>query len=46
MTWNRPTKEKCPKCGTIMIEKGKYLKCNNEECNYSQLKESTDDKEE
>ena len=39
MTWNKPTKETCPKCGTIMVEKGKYLKCNNEECNYSILKE-------
>ncbi|WP_458788358.1 hypothetical protein, partial [Vallitalea sediminicola] len=39
MTWNRPTKEICPKCETIMVEKGKYLKCNNEECNYSVLKE-------
>ncbi|GKX28995.1 DNA topoisomerase 1 [Vallitalea longa] len=40
MTWNKPTKEICPKCGTIMVEKGKYLKCNNEECNYSILKEN------
>lgn len=45
MTWNRPTKEKCPKCDTIMVEKGKYLKCNNEECNYSRLKESVDGQE-
>jgi DNA topoisomerase-1 len=44
MTWNRPTKENCPKCGTIMVEKGKYLKCNNEECNFSILKQN-DEKE-
>lgn len=43
MSWNRPTKEKCPKCGTLMVEKGKHLKCNNEECNYSLLKPSDED---
>ncbi|MCT4596340.1 MAG: type I DNA topoisomerase [Vallitalea sp.] len=39
MTWNLPTKQKCPKCNTIMVEKGKYLKCNNDECNYSMPKQ-------
>lgn len=39
MTWNLPTKQKCPKCNTIMVEKGKYLKCNNDECNYNELKQ-------
>jgi DNA topoisomerase-1 len=39
MTWNLPTKQKCPKCNTIMVEKGKYLKCNNDECNFSMPKQ-------
>ncbi len=32
MSWARPSKEKCPKCGAFMVEKGKKLVCSNEEC--------------
>lgn len=34
--WYKPTKEKCPKCGSIMMERslksGEFLQCSNEEC--------------
>ncbi len=32
MTWNAPSKEPCPKCGSLMVEKGNRLLCTNEEC--------------
>ena len=32
MSWNKPSKEPCPKCGSLMVEKGKKLLCTNEEC--------------
>ena len=38
MSWNKPTGEKCPKCGSYMVEKGKKKKtaiCSNEACLYS-----------
>lgn len=34
MTWQRPSKEKCPNCGDILLEKGNQLVCNNEQCGY------------
>ena len=30
--WDKPTGEKCPKCGALMVEKGKTVKCSNKEC--------------
>ena len=30
MSWQKPSKEKCPKCGGIMVEKGNKLLCINE----------------
>ena len=38
MVWQKPSTEKCPKCGSIMVEKGNRLCCANEECGYSSLK--------
>ena len=33
--WDKPTKEKCPKCNSILVEnKRKQIKCSNKECNY------------
>ncbi|MCR5746835.1 MAG: type I DNA topoisomerase [Lachnospiraceae bacterium] len=32
MSWSKPSKTKCPKCGGMMIEKGQNLVCTNEEC--------------
>ena len=34
VSWNLPSKEKCPKCGNIMINKGNKLQCFNEECGF------------
>ena len=31
MSWQKPSKEKCPKCGSYMVEKGNKLLCSNEE---------------
>jgi DNA topoisomerase-1 len=30
--WDKPTGEKCPKCGSLMVEKGKKIKCSNKNC--------------
>jgi DNA topoisomerase-1 len=30
--WDKPTGEKCPKCGALMVEKGKNIKCSNKNC--------------
>jgi len=33
--WDKPTGEKCPKCGSLMVEtKRKQIKCSNKECDY------------
>lgn len=34
MVWQRPSKEKCPKCEGVLLEKGSKLVCNNENCGY------------
>ena len=32
MVWQKPSQQKCPKCGGVMLEKGSKLVCANEEC--------------
>ncbi len=32
MVWQRPSEEKCDKCGSLMLIKGNKLACTNEEC--------------
>lgn len=34
MSWQKPSKEPCPKCGGYMIEKGQKLLCADETCGY------------
>ena len=34
MSWNKPTEEKCPECGSYLVEKGNKHICSNEECGY------------
>lgn len=34
MTWQKPSKVKCPKCEGYMLEKGTKIVCHNEECGY------------
>lgn len=36
MSWQKPSKEKCPECGGYMLEKGNKLVCANEKCGYVQ----------
>ena len=38
MSWQRPSTEKCPKCGSYMVEKGAKLLCSNEQCGFSTSK--------
>lgn len=39
MSWQKPSKEKCPKCGNYMIEKGSRLLCSDEQCGFTENKE-------
>ena len=32
MSWDRPVAEKCPKCGSYMVQKGNRMVCANKEC--------------
>lgn len=34
MVWQKPSGEKCPECGSIMLEKGNKLVCSKEGCGY------------
>jgi DNA topoisomerase-1 len=34
MSWQKPSTEKCPECGSYMVEKGSYLVCADEKCGY------------
>lgn len=35
MSWQKPSKEKCQKCGEYMVERGNKLVCSSETCGYS-----------
>ena len=35
MSWQKPSAQKCPECGSYMVEKGSKLLCANESCGYS-----------
>ncbi len=32
--WDKPTGEKCPKCGSLLVEKNKKIKCSNKDCDF------------
>ncbi|MDO5344454.1 MAG: type I DNA topoisomerase [Lachnospiraceae bacterium] len=34
MSWQKPSSQKCPECGSYMLEKGSKLLCANENCGY------------
>jgi DNA topoisomerase-1 len=34
MSWQKPSDQKCPKCGKFMIEKGNKLCCSDEQCGF------------
>ena len=42
MSWQKPSKKKCPKCGNYMVEKGNKLVCSQETCGYVEQKRTED----
>lgn len=34
MVWQKPSGDKCPECGSLMLEKGNKLVCMDEQCGY------------
>ncbi|MDO5336479.1 MAG: type I DNA topoisomerase [Eubacteriales bacterium] len=45
MSWQKPSVEKCPKCGSFMVEKGNKLLCSQESCGFAIAKEKKEEKE-
>ena len=39
MVWQRPTDQKCPKCGNLLLLKGNKMVCADEQCGYHTLSE-------
>ncbi len=39
MSWQKPSKEKCPQCNSYLLEKGNKLVCADETCGYVAVKE-------
>ncbi|MCI8639600.1 MAG: type I DNA topoisomerase [Coprococcus sp.] len=39
MSWQKPSAEKCPKCGSFMLEKGSRLVCSDEQCGFVKSEE-------
>lgn len=44
MSWQRPSKEKCPKCGSGMVEKGAKLVCMDASCGFVKEQEASAEK--
>ena len=42
MVWQKPVDKKCPKCGSIMLEKGNKLVCSSETCSYVESAEAVE----
>ena len=42
MSWQKPSEQKCSKCGGYMVEKGSKLVCMNEKCGYVEEKKAKD----
>ena len=40
MSWQKPSKDKCPECGSLMLEKGNKLVCMDENCGHIITKEA------
>ena len=38
--WYKPVDRKCPKCGSLLTERGKSYICSNPDCGYSERKKS------
>lgn len=39
MSWQKPTNERCPKCGKVLLEKGAKLACMDETCGFVKNKQ-------
>ena len=37
--WYKPVDKKCPKCGSLLVERGRKLVCSKEDCHYSENKQ-------
>jgi len=37
--WDKPTGEKCETCNSLLVQKGKHIKCSNTECETNEKKE-------
>ena len=42
MVWQKPSNEKCPKCGSMLLVKGNKLVCSEERCGYYVIPELPD----
>lgn len=42
MVWQKPSGKTCPKCGQMLLERGKGLVCMNEQCGYVQKNEKSE----
>ncbi|MBR0521699.1 MAG: type I DNA topoisomerase [Firmicutes bacterium] len=40
--WYRPVDKKCPKCGSLLVIRGRSLQCSNAECGYHEKRTSED----
>ena len=40
MSWQKPSKKKCPSCGSYMLEKGNKLVCADEHCGYVETRQN------
>ena len=36
--WYKPVNQKCPDCGSLLVERGRMLYCSNQNCNYKEKK--------
>ena len=46
MSWQKPAIEKCPQCGSYMVEKGNKIVCANEQCGFVLMRKPSDVKNE
>ncbi|MCI9173681.1 MAG: type I DNA topoisomerase [Lachnospiraceae bacterium] len=45
MSWQRPSSEKCPECGSYMVEKGNKLVCAEKQCGFVKEKQKEEQKQ-
>ncbi|MBR6380643.1 MAG: topoisomerase DNA-binding C4 zinc finger domain-containing protein, partial [Lachnospiraceae bacterium] len=42
MSWDKPTGETCPKCGSYLVQKGQKAVCSRKECGYAKAETSSE----